>query len=155
MSTERCDQSKLKTGNLSTSSATSVYVSDAHWVAILDNISELKEQVQFERDIAPVEFHGQGKDEKERPALLFGYQGSISKEALLAAMPERPVVDRLVSKYFNDLDTMPREFRPLRSLNRSYSIPIDSHIRLFMCPYGNLSSTGTALDRICARTLQW
>ncbi|KEZ42267.1 hypothetical protein SAPIO_CDS6126 [Scedosporium apiospermum] len=108
--TQRCDQSKFKTGNLSTTSATSVYVSDAHWVAILDNISELKEQVQFERDIAPVELHSQGKDEKESPALLFGYQGSISKEALLAAMPERPVVDRLVSKYFNDLDTMPPNF---------------------------------------------
>ena len=99
------------------SSTASVYVSSAHWVAILDSISELKEQVQFEVDIASVGPHDSpNRDEKERPALLFDYRGSISKEAILAALPERSVADNLIARYFNDLDMMTREFHPLAYL---------------------------------------
>ncbi|RSL57623.1 hypothetical protein CEP54_008228 [Fusarium duplospermum] len=101
------NQNKVKAGNLSTSPAASTYVSGAHWVAILDSIAELKEQVEFEKGITPAELDDdKGAEDVERPALLFGYQGSSSKEALIDSMPERPVVDRLVSQYFNDLDMM-------------------------------------------------
>lgn len=95
--TQQHNHHRVKAGNLSTSPAASTYVTGAHWVAILDSVAELKEQVEFEKGITPTVLDdGQGAEGVERPALLFGYQGSSSKGALIDVMPERPVVDRLV-----------------------------------------------------------
>ncbi|KAF5024492.1 hypothetical protein F66182_3432 [Fusarium sp. NRRL 66182] len=103
-------QPKTVPGNLVSSSVESTYVSSSHWVAILNNISELKEQTQWEEYTQP-----ESEDSCEETtrigigasALLFRSQASCSKEDLVAALPSRPVVDRLVSEYFHDLDMMP------------------------------------------------
>jgi hypothetical protein len=42
--------------------------------------------------------------ELEGPELLFGKNKNATKEELLAAIPTRPVVDRLMSKYFKTMD---------------------------------------------------
>ncbi|KAH7234489.1 fungal-specific transcription factor domain-containing protein [Fusarium solani] len=101
-------QPNFKAGNLNTSTGAPSYVSSTHWVAILDSISEMKNEVQSESDNpSPHSDDSPARDPVEKPALLFGHQGSISREDVLAAMPPRPVVDRLVSEYFTDLDMMP------------------------------------------------
>ncbi|KAF4996034.1 hypothetical protein FDECE_12602 [Fusarium decemcellulare] len=98
----------LEAGSLNTSASASSYVSGAHWVAILDSISELKEQVQSEdEDISKDHEDPLIRAEDHKPSLLFGYQCNLSKEDLIATLPARPIVDRWVSEYFNDLDMMP------------------------------------------------
>lgn len=88
------------------------YVSSTHWLAILDSITQLREHVAlddpspnpvpqqhaaltvFDIDIQPL----------PRPRLLYGCRVQASFSSILQAVPPRPVVDRLVSRYFNDLD---------------------------------------------------
>ena len=141
-------QSKAQTGNLSMSPTASVYVGGAHWAAILDSISELKEQVQFEKDFVTVEIHDdQDKCGEERPALLFENQGNgISKEALLAAMPARPTVDRLVSKYFNDIDMMLGVFQFTK---RILSVKNSLYANLFIYLEVPCLHTLTFLRQVC------
>ncbi|KAM0425802.1 hypothetical protein ACHAPT_009053 [Fusarium lateritium] len=106
--TQQSHQANFKAGNLNASSAAPPYVSSTHWVAILDSISELKNEVQSDSEHAsPLPDEGLARDQAEKPVLLFGDQGHLSREEILAAMPPRPVVDRLVSEYFTDLDMMP------------------------------------------------
>ncbi|KAM5360713.1 hypothetical protein ACJZ2D_013591 [Fusarium nematophilum] len=155
----QCTGEDLKTGSLNTSPAASVYVSSAHWVAILEDISELKEQAEFENNTLSTEANDDSlaMDENERPALLSGYRGSFSKEDLLAAVPPRPVVDRLVSEYFNDLDMMPHLSCPhtgtfLREYENFWKNPSDvSLIWLgllygMMCLSARFSSTSLPSD---------
>lgn len=103
-----------ESGTLHVRSGGTIYVGSAHWSAVLDSISELRD-------------HFQGLDDKE-PArtspidstsevsqglyLLSGYQRPHSKEHLLSVMPERSVVDRLVFGYFNDLALGHCQFLP-------------------------------------------
>ncbi|KAJ5185860.1 transcriptional regulator family: Fungal Specific TF [Penicillium cf. griseofulvum] len=87
-------------GNVLFSSSDAQYVGGTHWTAILDGIADLKEQLERED-------HGN----MEKPAmlhtfLLYGCK-SASKEDILAALPDRPAVDRYISQYFNRLDLAP------------------------------------------------
>ncbi|KAJ4328994.1 hypothetical protein N0V84_000566 [Fusarium piperis] len=101
-------QPDFKAGKLHTSTGAPAYVSSTHWVAILDSISEMRNEVQSESDDpSPHSDESLVRDQVEKPALLFGHQGNFSREGILSAMPPRPVVDRLVSEYFTDLDMMP------------------------------------------------
>lgn len=88
------------------------YASNTHWLAILDSITQLREHVAlnnpspnpvpqqhaalavFDRDARPL----------PRPRLLYGVRGQASFSSILQAVPPRPTADRLVSRYFNDLD---------------------------------------------------
>ncbi|KAF4455507.1 fungal specific transcription factor domain-containing [Fusarium albosuccineum] len=106
--TQQGPRPSLEAGSLNTSASASSYVSGAHWVAILDSISELKEQVQSEdEDISKDHEDPLIRAEDHKPSLLFGYRCNLSKEDLIATLPARPMVDRWVSEYFNDLDMMP------------------------------------------------
>lgn len=90
-------------GTLRTTSAETGYVSYFHWTSILNNIIELKDEIQQQsREVSskissspPTVFSG--------PQLLYGC-APTSMENLLAAIPERKVADNLVSAYFKDLD---------------------------------------------------
>ncbi|CAG8885944.1 unnamed protein product [Penicillium egyptiacum] len=82
------------------SSSDAQYVGETHWAAILDGIADIKEQLKRGDD---------GNIENPAllpPFLLYGCK-SASKEDILAALPDRPVVDRYVSQYFNRLDLAP------------------------------------------------
>ena len=50
-------------------------------------------------------------DESVRPdtSLIFNSQSPVTKEELLAALPERTIVDRLVYRYFNSNSPASRE----------------------------------------------
>ena len=45
--------------------------------------------------------------EAEGPELLFGSNNYASKQDIIASVPARPIVDRLVSRYFNAMDMVP------------------------------------------------
>ncbi|KAI1769133.1 hypothetical protein GGR53DRAFT_474595 [Hypoxylon sp. FL1150] len=82
------------------------YVDGAHWSALLDSISELKDCFpemaepgsQFRPPPSVVPDYGPS------PQLLYGRFAQVGKGEILGAIPARPVVDRMISKFFNTMD---------------------------------------------------
>ncbi|KAF4625058.1 hypothetical protein G7Y89_g13112 [Cudoniella acicularis] len=107
--TESDVQSKLSDtfGRISLENAEMKYVDGAHWTAILDGIAELKDH--FEDDVSETKepVSEPAGFPTEEPELLFGLKNYATKQEILAAIPARPVVDRLISKYFNAMDMSP------------------------------------------------
>ncbi|KAF3480259.1 fungal specific transcription factor domain-containing protein [Arthroderma uncinatum] len=91
---------------LTTSGAS--YVNSSHWAAILDEIAEIKDHFEREKEVqaspppSDLSFPGWTS-----PQLLYGCANLITKEEILASIPPRPVVDRLVSRYFNCFEMSP------------------------------------------------
>ncbi|KAJ8130990.1 hypothetical protein O1611_g2641 [Lasiodiplodia mahajangana] len=81
------------------------YVNSEHWAAILDSISELKECFDQEKTEQPVQLisHSLPTD-LSGPPLLFGCSRPPEIGDILTSIPPRPVVDRLVSQYFNSFE---------------------------------------------------
>lgn len=81
------------------------YVGDAHWAAILDGITDLKEYFDTSKDVYTFneDFNVPGASRVQ----LFYSCKHASKVEILAAIPPRPAVDRFVSRYFNMLDLAP------------------------------------------------
>lgn len=86
-------------GRIKVSTSSTRYVSNAHWAAVLDGISDLKDHFEKEDDSPQPEYAS--------PKLLYGSLNHASKSEILSSIPPRPVVDRLVSRYFNALDMAP------------------------------------------------
>ncbi|KAI1388576.1 uncharacterized protein F4822DRAFT_443484 [Hypoxylon trugodes] len=85
------------------------YVDAAHWTALLDSISELKDCIQ---DTTESGFHYQIPsqvipDYGPSPQLLYGRFAPASKSEILSTLPARSVVDRLIFKFFNAVDLAP------------------------------------------------
>ncbi|OJK04243.1 hypothetical protein ASPACDRAFT_50126 [Aspergillus aculeatus ATCC 16872] len=76
------------------------YVSGAHWAALQDSIAEIKEYVDSESPVTmpDAEFGQQGS------ALLLGLSPPGGMEEILAHIPARPIVDRLVSRFFSSME---------------------------------------------------
>lgn len=84
------------------------YVSSAHWVAVLDSIAQLRDHFAHEDQINahvsdPLQLQ-EANSATLRPQLLYGCSVHVTLASILQAIPPRSVVDRLVSRYFNDLD---------------------------------------------------
>ena len=85
----------------------SVFASDAHWYAILGEISEVKKwfdchKEDYKNHMAKV----QAAKADENPGTAFLLQGPPAKshEDLLAAFPSKADADRLIARYFNAYD---------------------------------------------------
>ncbi|KAI2602634.1 hypothetical protein GGR54DRAFT_623436 [Hypoxylon sp. NC1633] len=96
-------------GKLTNSPAGLKYVDGAHWTALLESISELKDCLQD-----PVEQAGQHQipphpvpDFDPCPHLLYGRFAQMSKSEILSTFPTRPVVDKLISQFFNQIELAP------------------------------------------------
>ncbi|KAI1139907.1 hypothetical protein F5Y05DRAFT_403639 [Hypoxylon sp. FL0543] len=98
-------------GTLTNTPAGVSYVDSAHWTALLDGISELKDCFEdttestshFQTSIPPQVAPDYGPS----PLLLYGHFAQASRGEILSTLPARPVVDRLVSKFFNTVDLHP------------------------------------------------
>lgn len=96
-------------GNLHINSAETVYVSSAHWSAILENLSELRDYIRRrDKDETPADSScgpestcSNVEQSSEGPELFSGRITAIPKAELVAAIPDRAVVNRLVYRYFN------------------------------------------------------
>ena len=94
-----------RVGRVNVQDAETTWVEGDHWTAILDGISELKD--------ALTEFPGTlGSDdlaasESSGPDLLVGTQKPVTKQEILAAIPHRTVVDRLVSQFVKAVEIAP------------------------------------------------
>ena len=78
------------------------YVGSAHWAAVLDSIAELRDHFEKEElraQEAPVPEPVKRLDSE--PLLLYGCPEMATEAEIIASVPPRPVVDRLVSRFFN------------------------------------------------------
>ncbi|KAK3386677.1 hypothetical protein B0H63DRAFT_391849 [Podospora didyma] len=86
------------------------YVGSAHWTAIFDSIAELKMHFETEHqsDLQPPNLSPDPTRQMlSGPQLLYGCLEQVSYDQILAAIPPRSVVDRLIARYFNALDMAP------------------------------------------------
>lgn len=95
-------------------------MSNTHWAVILDSITQLREHVELDNpspNLVPQQHTALNVLDLDalnvldldarpfpRPRLYYGCRVQASFSSILQAMPPRPIVDRLVSRYFNDLD---------------------------------------------------
>ncbi|MCJ1391744.1 hypothetical protein MMC18_004609 [Xylographa bjoerkii] len=81
------------------------YVSSENWATVLDSIAELRGHFEHEDETYahspdPVQL----QTNVPSPQLLYGCPSQVTLDSILESIPPRSVVDRLVSRYFNDLD---------------------------------------------------
>ncbi|KAJ8119104.1 hypothetical protein ONZ43_g3860 [Nemania bipapillata] len=95
-------------GSIRIQEAVVSYVNSSHWAAILDSIADLRSHLAQEEEI-----HPQASDLLQSPAgfpkpqLLYGCLMYETLDSIIKSLPPRPVVDRLVARYFNLLDIAP------------------------------------------------
>ena len=97
-------------GRISLENHETSYVGSAHWTAILDSITELKDRFEDDgddRDLINPYTETEELPPIERPILLFGSNKNVSKLEILSSIPSRPIVDRLISGYFGAMDMTP------------------------------------------------
>ena len=90
-------------GRISVKQEGTTWVEGDHWSAILDGISELKDSLEpgnpGERDTEASDVQG--------PDILLGGQHQVQKHEIFAALPERPVADRMISQFIKSVEIAP------------------------------------------------
>ncbi|KAF5511083.1 Equisetin cluster transcription factor eqxF [Colletotrichum siamense] len=95
-----------------------------HWEAIMDEISDLKDQFRrtdgSRTSIEPTDSHSPDRKTSNYPPLLpYGSMQPLSKEDLTSALPERSVTNPFIFQYFNGISILPaRVAHPSRFLEQ-------------------------------------
>ncbi|KAJ5097189.1 Fungal-specific transcription factor protein [Penicillium angulare] len=115
-------------GSIRIRNSESSYVSSAHWTAVLDGISELRDHFEQEDEHSELAIHDtQSFNQFPHPMLFYaGVSSTSSIDSILEAIPSRIVVDRLISRYFNDLDMasgIPHSGKFLREYEEFWKCP--------------------------------
>lgn len=76
------------------------YVGSVHWAAVLSSISELKDHYEKEEETRMLTGGDHFSSHITGPRLLYE-PVHATKADILASIPARPVVDRMVARYFN------------------------------------------------------
>ena len=98
------------------------YVSSVHWAAVLDSISELKDHYGKEEEARMLASSDCVPSYGPGPRLLYE-PVQATKADILATIPARPVVDRMVARYFNTQGVAPGMWLiPTHLLGRAYWI---------------------------------
>lgn len=96
-------------GSLRLTKSGASYVHGTHWAAVLDGIAELKDH--FDRDDEsrsyPLGTAQPPQVNLSGPQLIHGFTKVATRDEILAAVPPRHIVDRLVSRYFNSFEMSP------------------------------------------------
>ena len=85
------------------------YIGEAHWAALLNDISEVRNHFQSHKKEYEAQMHKVAqtrKDTKENsgPALLFGATIPPSREEIMTQVPSRYMTDMAIARYFNTFD---------------------------------------------------
>lgn len=75
------------------------YVSSVHWAAVLHSISELKDHYEKEEEVRKLDIGNDVPHHSSGPRLLYE-PIHVTKADILTSIPTRPVVDRMVARYF-------------------------------------------------------
>ncbi|KAI9798437.1 MAG: hypothetical protein M1833_004831 [Piccolia ochrophora] len=102
------DQVTSSFGVMKVDANKSMYVGESHWAAILSDIAEVKNyfaehRKQLEDQYEKVAASTGGIGTKG-PVFLYGTVPPPAREELIAAIPPRLTVDKLVARYFNSYD---------------------------------------------------
>ncbi|KFZ03051.1 hypothetical protein V502_11280 [Pseudogymnoascus sp. VKM F-4520 (FW-2644)] len=91
------DKLQPSTGQVLLGTNQTTYVGATHWAAILDDVEEIHSYFEETEEADFI------VDDSTRPdmSLLFRPGSRVTKPELIAALPQKGVVDRLVSRYFN------------------------------------------------------
>ncbi|KAI9813740.1 MAG: hypothetical protein M1826_002385 [Phylliscum demangeonii] len=86
----------------------SLYFGDSHWATILSDIAEVRNyfmenKKQYEEQFQKLAAKKKEDDQRE-PGFFFSTDVRPDREEIFAALPARPVVDRILSRYFNSCD---------------------------------------------------
>ncbi|EEU45211.1 uncharacterized protein NECHADRAFT_40978 [Fusarium vanettenii 77-13-4] len=93
---------EVKPGRMVSSNTEMIYVSGSHWTAICTEVEKIREHL--DRGDAAAQVDDQDPSQSDGPMLLEGV-GQISDiETIMADIPPKDVVDRLVSRYFNSTE---------------------------------------------------
>nr|A0A089FQI6.1 RecName: Full=Pyrrolocin cluster transcription factor fsdR; AltName: Full=Pyrrolocin biosynthesis protein R [fungal sp. NRRL 50135]AIP87509.1 putative Zn2Cys6 transcription factor [fungal sp. NRRL 50135] len=88
------------------------YVSSSHWAAILGSIADLRSHFAQEDEAhSRSASHVQPPTAFPKPQLLYSSLVNETPASIVKSVPPRPVVDRLLSRYFNVLDIAPAYVR--------------------------------------------
>ncbi|UKZ84123.1 uncharacterized protein TrAFT101_000046 [Trichoderma asperellum] len=82
------------------------YVGSVHWAAVLESISELRDHYEEEEEARMLATSDHVLLQCPGPRLLYE-PVQATKAHLLASIPARPVVDRMVARYFNAQGVVP------------------------------------------------
>ncbi|KAI8958197.1 hypothetical protein F5Y11DRAFT_360218 [Daldinia sp. FL1419] len=120
-------------GTLTDSPAGVSYVDGAHWTALLDSISELKDYFQDGAESGPNYQHSLQTihDYGPSPLLLYGRFSQTTKEEILSVLPARSVADSLISKFFSSIDLTPALLHSgqfIRQYNQFWEDPFSAPI---------------------------
>lgn len=89
-----------KSGSIRLHSHSANYVGSVHWTAVLDSISELKGHYEEEEEARMLSTDDHLPYNSPGPRLLYE-PVQATRADILAAIPARPVVDRMIARYFN------------------------------------------------------
>ncbi|KAJ5915737.1 Fungal-specific transcription factor protein [Penicillium verhagenii] len=109
------------------------YISSSHWAAVLDDIAELRDHIEQDNELHEmVTYYDHNSSSLPSPQLFYsGGCTHISVDSILESIPPRPVVDRLISRYFNELDLssgVPHTGKFLREYEEFWKSPHDAPI---------------------------
>ncbi|KAI0447629.1 fungal-specific transcription factor domain protein [Xylaria telfairii] len=108
------------------------YVSSSHWAAVLDSITDLRTYFAQEEDPHPRASDPlQPLNKFPKPQLLYSGFKDETPASIVKSLPPRPMVDRLISRYFNVLDIAPGVVHSgqfLREYAKFWQVPHDTPI---------------------------
>ncbi|RAL11369.1 putative C6 transcription factor [Aspergillus homomorphus CBS 101889] len=88
-------------GKLVAQEAETRYIDGAHWRAVLEEISEVREYLREQDAHSDDELAQNEATDVAGPTLLLGLHKPLKKEELLASLPPRPITDRLIAQWLN------------------------------------------------------
>lgn len=77
------------------------FVGSDHWEAILEDISELKIDLENTDTSEMVDF---------KPRILFGTNNHATRSEIVSSVPPRPICDKLLSSWFSVMELACRKF---------------------------------------------
>lgn len=115
-----------ESGSMYLNSHGTQYVGRVHWAAVLDSISELRHHYEKEEEARMLVANDHVLRGGSGPRLLYEPVQSTKAE-LLASIPPRPVMDRMVARYFNAQGVAPAVL---------HSVQFPQEVRYFPYVYG-------------------
>ncbi|KAF4436383.1 hypothetical protein FACUT_6477 [Fusarium acutatum] len=82
------------------------YVGSVHWAAVLESITELRDHYEEEEEARVLATNEHVLLQSPGPRLLYELVHT-TKADLLTSIPARPIVDRMVARYFNTQGVVP------------------------------------------------
>lgn len=104
---QEASQVSKRFGRISVENEGTTWVEGDHWTAIIDGVSELKDSLIDVQDYGTPDLWPSSLPDSDGPELLLGENRHVSKQDILAAVPGRPIVDSLVSHFFESVEIAP------------------------------------------------